>query len=227
MNAGRSKKLLEIYNSLLEKFGRQKWWPIANRSKNRQDNQFEICIGAILTQNTSWSNVEKALFNLNQSELLNEERLRGLEVKKLAMLIRPAGYYNKKAEKLKAFLSFIEKNPLEKLESMPLEEARKLLLEVHGIGNETADSMLLYAFNKPIFVIDAYTKKVFNRIFNLSLERYEEWQKLFMENLPHKADLFNEYHALIVEFAKRNCRKNPLCEECILKANCHYKNKLY
>jgi endonuclease-3 related protein len=213
-------KLLEICKILLKEFGTQGWWPTL--SKRRQEEQFEICIGAILTQNTSWQNVEKALSNIARVGLLSERKLRELPLKKLAALIKPAGYYNKKAEKLKAFLFFLKGHPIKKIENMSLKDARKLLLEVYGIGKETADSMLLYAFNKPIFVIDAYTKRIFNRLFNLDFKSYEEWQEFFMKNLPNKAALFNEYHALLVKLGKDYCKTKPLCEKCGLNNFCSF-----
>lgn len=219
---GNKPGLLKIYSILLKEFKPQKWWPV--KSKGKKEKQFEICVGAILTQNTSWKNVEKALENLRQEKLLNEKGIRNISEKGLALLIKPAGYYNQKAKKLKKFVEFLQSYPLEQLEKMPVEEARKLLLEVHGIGNETADSILLYALNKPVFVIDAYTKRIFERFFNFKLKDYYEWQQFFSSNLIRDTQLFNEYHALIVELGKNLCKKKPKCEECPLTI-CSYRRQ--
>jgi endonuclease-3 related protein len=207
--------LQEIYSTLLKEFKPQKWWPA--KSNDKKARQFEICIGAILTQNTSWKNVEKALENLRKASMLNEQGIRNAENKKLALLIKSSGYYNQKAKKLKAFVEFLKSCPLEKLERIPLKESRDLLLEVHGIGKETADSILLYALNKPIFVIDAYTKRSFSKIMpekTRNLKEYDEWQEFFSSNLDKDAQLFNEYHALIVNLGKNFCKNKPLCGEC-------------
>lgn len=209
-----------IYSTLLKEFKPQKWWPAKSRGKEKQ---FEICIGAILTQNTSWKNVEKALENLRKGKMLNEQGIRNANNKKLALLIKSSGYYNQKAKKLKAFVEFLQSYPSEKLGNMPLQEARDLLLGVHGIGKETADSILLYALNKPIFVIDAYTKRSFSKIMpekTGNLKEYDEWQEFFSSNLDKDARLFNEYHALIVNLGKNFCKKKPLCGECPLKEDC-------
>lgn len=209
-----SKEILTGYKILLKGLGSQYWWPA--KSKNKKERQFEICIGAILTQNTSWKNVEKALKNLRKEGLLNENGIKNINEKELAVLIKPAGYYNQKAKKLKSFSEFLQYYPLEKLQKMPIGEARTVLLEVHGIGKETADSILLYALSKPIFVIDTYTKRIFERLFNFKLKDYDEWQEFFEKNLEKDTQLFNEYHALIVELGKNFCKKKPLCEKCPL-----------
>ncbi len=215
------RKLLGIYNILLENFGRQCWWPA--KAKTKQERQFEICIGAILTQSTSWKNVEKALENLRYENLLNQDSLMDIAEKKLALLVKPAGYYNQKARKIKALVNFLKRNDFTELERMPIEEARKILLGVHGIGNETADSILLYALNKPIFVIDAYTRRIFARLMELKFQDYDEWQEFFHSNLERDAHLFNEYHALLVNLGKEFCRKKPECQKCPLIENCNAK----
>lgn len=218
--------LQEIYSTLLKEFQPQKWWPAKSKSKERR---FEICIGAILTQNTSWKNVEKALENLRKAKMLNEQGIRNAKNKKLALLIKSSGYYNQKAKKLKAFVEFLKSCPLEKLEKIPQKKSRDLLLGVHGIGKETADSMLLYALNKRVFVIDAYTKRIFSRIMpekTRNLKEYDEWQEFFSSNLDKDAQLFNEYHALIVNLGKNFCKKEPSCEECPLNKKCK-KQQLY
>lgn len=213
------KKLIEIYKILFNNFGRQHWWP----AKGRKERKFEICIGAILTQNTSWKNAEKAIENLREAGALSEKAIEKIPQEKIALLIKPAGYYNQKAKKLKAFAGFLEKNSFEKLGKMPINEARQLLLEVHGIGKETADSMLLYALNKPIFIIDAYTKRIFERIFSMKFKDYDEWQRFFSKSLRRDTLLFNEYHALIVALGKDVCRKRPLCEKCPVQNKCNAK----
>ncbi len=213
-------RLLDVYHTLFNSFGKQNWWPA--QSQEPEERKLEICIGAILTQNTSWKNVEKALKNLIALDLINKRKLMQVNEKQLALLIKPAGYYNQKARKLKAFASFIERNSLEKLENMSTDDLRSLLLGVHGVGKETADSIILYALNKPIFVIDAYTKRVFSRLLGLKIDKYDEWQGFFHSNLEKDAHLFNEYHALIVEFGKNYCKKQPLCEKCLLN-ECAYK----
>lgn len=186
----------------------------------RNDKErFEIIIGAILTQNTNWKNVEKAIFNLNKENLISIEKIKKINIKKLAELIRPSGYYNQKAERLKIIADFLSRNPIKKLKEEDTEKLRKKLLKIKGIGPETGDSILLYAFDKPIFVVDAYTKRIFNRL-GYKEKTYEEFQKLFMDNLEKDQKLFNEYHALLVELGKSYCRKKPLCKECPINGLC-------
>lgn len=206
--------LLSIYKRLYRRFGPQKWWPA--------DTAFEIIVGAILTQNTSWANVEKAIKNLKRNKLLSPKALSGSRISKIARLIKPSGYYNIKAERLKNFLDFLNgkfEGNLKKLLKSESALQRKGLLEIKGIGPETADSILLYAANKPVFVIDAYTKRIFSR-HGLIKENaaYEEIQRLFMSNLPGDAGLYNEYHALIVKAGKEFCKKNPKCHLCPLNS---------
>lgn len=205
--------LLDIYRKLYKSFGPQHWWP--------GDTPFEIIIGAILTQNTNWQNVEKAINNLKKNKSLNPKKLKKIPIKNLARIIRPSGYYNIKARRLKEFINFLQDEYNFKLSSMAKEKTkilRKKLLEVKGIGPETADSILLYALNKPIFVVDAYTKRILTRhnILNHN-PAYHETQKYFMDNLPRNTKLFNEYHALLVRLGKEYCRKTPRCGECPLK----------
>ncbi len=204
----------EIYENLLDHFGPQNWWPA--------ETPFEMVIGAVLTQNTSWKNVDKALVNLKEADLLSFDTLCNLDQVSLATLIRPAGYYNLKAKRLKNLLQMIQNEYAGDLQSLlkdDLYHSRMMLLQVKGIGPETADSILLYAGNHPIFVVDAYTHRVFSR-HNLVEEEcsYEDVQERFMDNLPADSKLFNEYHALIVKVAKAYCKKNaPLCENCPLQ----------
>jgi endonuclease-3 related protein len=208
------KNLLAIYKKLHREYGPRDWWPA--------DTPFEVIVGAILTQNTAWSNVEKAIKNLKAERLLCPRSMADVKASKLARLIRPAGYFNVKAKRLKNFsdtLSGRYGNSLKRLFSLPTRKLREELLAINGIGPETADSILLYAAGRPVFVIDAYTKRIFSRHGIVGQDAaYGRMQRLFMEGLPRSARLFNEYHALIVELAKRHCRKSPLCEGCPLKA---------
>ena len=205
-------RLLEIYNLLYKTYGPRKWWPA--------DTSFEVIIGAILTQNTNWSNVEKAIANLKKAGLLKPEQLKRVSLSRLATCIKPSGYFNQKAKLIKGFLKYFYKNykgrvALMKKTSLPV--LRKELLDINGIGPETADSILLYALDKPIFVIDSYTKRLFNCLFITEYDNsYHDMQDFFMENLPIKQKLFNEYHALIVTHAKEVCKKKPHCSKCIL-----------
>ncbi len=208
------KKLTGVYKRLYAKFGPQYWWP--------GETPFEVMVGAVLTQSTSWLNVEKAIANLKKNKLLNARKLHNLSHQKRAQLIRSAGYYNIKARRLKEFLSFLIKKHdvnLKKMSRLDLAKLRQELLKVKGIGQETADSILLYALNKPIFVVDSYTKRIFSRHGFISEKAvYEEVQKLFMDNLKHEVKLFNEYHALIVKLAKDFCVKSkPKCDLCPLE----------
>ena len=196
--------MIKIYQKLLSEFGKQNWWPC------KTGNRFEIIIGAILTQNTSWQNVEKAISNLIKNKMLSKDAIRKIETRKLAVLIKPAGYYNQKAKKLKAFVNF----------SGAI--TREDLLSIWGIGPETADSILLYAYNKPYFVIDAYTRRIFRRIGLIETEDYEEIREFFESRLSRNTEIYKEFHALIVELAKKHCKKEPLCEDCPLVRDCKF-----
>jgi endonuclease-3 related protein len=205
-------KLIDIYRLLLDRYGHLHWWPA--------ETPFEVCVGAILTQNTNWGNVEKAISNLKREGFLTPEALRDLPVERLAELIRPAGYFNVKSVRLKGFIDWLFGSYDGSLERMFAGEWRKLreeLLTVKGIGPETADSILLYAGCKPSFVVDAYTRRLLASLGLISgREGYGEIRALFMENLPEDVDLFNEFHALIVQHAKEHCRKKPRCAGCPL-----------
>ena len=203
--------LLKIYNSLYNYFGPLNWWP--------GDTPFEIMVGAILTQNTAWRNVEKAINNLKKENLLEAQKLYYINPKKLAQLIKPSGYYNIKAKRLKNFVNIFVNDfegSAEKMFSGDSKELRKKLLKVNGIGPETADSILLYAGEKPFFVVDAYTKRIFSRHKLISKDStYYQIQEFFIKNLDQDVKLFNEFHAQIVMLGKNTCTsKNPDCAEC-------------
>ena len=203
-------KLLEIYRRLYHAFGPQRWWP--------GETPFEIAVGAILTQNTNWGNVEKAIENLKRDKALNVESINNMKTEKLASLIKPAGYFNVKAKRLKAFISFLMNEYHGSLKSMKKEEMQTLrvrLLQVHGVGHETADSILLYALEKPVFVIDTYTKRILSRHILMKYDKsYEEFQNIFHSSLKKDVKFFNEYHALFVRLGKTYCRKKPICKGC-------------
>lgn len=209
----KSKKLLQIYNKLYKTFGPQHWWP--------GDTPFEVAVGAILTQNTNWGNVEKAINNLKGGRDLNARAIHDMPIKKLAALIQPSGYFNVKAKRLKAFIAFLMNDyhgSIQRLKEEEMHSLRRKLLAVNGIGPETADSILLYALDKPIFVIDAYTKRVLSRHKILGHdETYDKFQELFHLSLKTDVKLFNEYHALFVRVGKEFCKPKPRCGECPLK----------
>ena len=208
-----SEKLTDIYKLLFDYFGPQHWWPGQTR--------FEIITGAILTQNTNWANVEKAIDNLKADHLLSPEKLYHLETSQLAELIRPAGYFNIKAKRLKNFLNWLFENYdglLTNLEELAVDRLRPELLAVKGIGPETADSILLYAFDIPVFVVDTYTARIAVRheLIEPSAD-YEQLQYLFQSNLPQDTKLFNEFHALLVRAGKEFCKPNAKCDNCPLR----------
>ncbi|HOK03990.1 MAG TPA: hypothetical protein P5105_00680 [Victivallales bacterium] len=199
------KKLLILYQKFFNFFGPQHWWP--------GDSPWEIAVGAILTQNTNWTNVEKAINNLKKEKILSPEKILNCEIRKLETILKPSGYFRVKAKRLKNLCKWwLEEKNKQKFEILSM---RKSLLSVNGIGRETADSILLYAFNLPIFVIDAYTRRIMARHFNIDYRtEYDDLQRLFMENLPSDHLLFNEYHALIVCAGKTFCKKNFCSKQC-------------
>lgn len=221
---------MQAYSNLLKHYGKQGWWPLSKGGLNAKHyngapssdiDRFEIIVGAILTQNTAWANVEKAIYNLNKAKLLDAKKIAKAGIKKIASLVKPAGYYNQKAERLKTAANYFLKN--KSVFEKSAKEMREELLKVKGIGPETADSIVLYAFEKPSFVIDAYTRRIFSRLgICKENDKYEEIQKLFESRLPLDTELFKEYHALIVEHAKRHCKKKPLCGGCVLRMKCAY-----
>ena len=198
-----------LYNRLLRAYGPQGWWPINNHYHpgdntfpRTEEERFEICIGAILTQNTAWTNVNKALTNLRHAHAINPAKILRLSHEQLTTLIKPAGYYNQKATYLKIFALFFEA-----CKDTP---TRQALLAIKGIGKETADSILLYAYHKPIFIIDAYTKRILEKHgLLLANASYDEAQTLFHKQLEPDTKLFQEYHALLVAHAKRYYQKRP------------------
>lgn len=215
-------EIQRVYQKLLSHYGPQGWWPLYNDKtgkieyhpgdysfpKNEQQS-FEISVGAILTQNTSWKNVEKALQQLHKTKSLSREKLKVLPTGKLAKLIKSSGYHNQKAKKIKEFLKFDKT------------VTRQALLELWGIGPETADSILLYVYKQPVFVVDAYTRKVMSRL-GFAFASYDELQQLFMMNVPNDYKIMNEFHALFVEHGKKICKAKPLCGACPLKETCNY-----
>ena len=206
-------QLMEIHSRLYRHFGPQGWWP--------GKTPFEIAVGAILTQNTNWSNVEKAVANLKKEKVLSPRKLFSLSERRLATLIRPSGYFNVKAKRLRSFLSLLcgkHSGSLKRLFHLPLEELREELLSVNGIGEETADSIILYAAEKPTFVVDAYTRRILSR-HGLCKPgaSYSEIKHFFESKLKPDVEFFNEFHALLVRLGKTLCRpRNPLCTECPL-----------
>lgn len=205
-------KLNGIYHSLYNYFGPQHWWPAKDA--------LEVMIGAVLTQNTAWANVERAIENLKIHNLLSARAIFEIPTSLLASLIRPAGYFNIKAKRLKNLISFFmheyDADP-NKMFTEETDNLRERLLSINGIGKETADSILLYAGQKPIFVVDAYTKRVMTRHLLIAEDAdYNQIQEFFMDRLSHDARLFNEFHALLVRLGKVHCRKKPLCQDCPL-----------
>jgi endonuclease-3 related protein len=206
-------ELLRIYDLLLDRFGHLGWWPA--------DSPFEVMVGAILTQNTAWSNVEKAVAALKKEGLLSPPKLLKADLRKLKRLIRPSGYYNQKAIKLKDFTRFYMKEyagSLKRMANRDVETLREKLLAVRGVGPETADSILLYALEKPVFVVDAYTRRAFARLGYLPPGvDYETAREFFTRHLPRDVPLYNDFHAQIVYLGKDYCKTRPLCEECPLR----------
>ena len=207
-------RLLNIYHRLLGHYGPQHWWPA--------EEPFEVMVGAVLTQSAAWTNVEKAIGNLKTAEVLYPKALRQLPLSELAALIYSSGYYNAKALKLKSLADYLGEyqDDLSRLFVVDTYQLRRELLGVHGIGEETADSILLYAAGRLVFVIDAYTRRILGRT-SLAPDgwQYADYQSLFMDNLPADVDLYNEYHALLVCLGKNVCRRRPLCQQCCLNGD--------
>ncbi len=236
----KSRDLIEIYERLLKHLGKQYWWPA--------ETEFEVIIGAILTQAAAWKNVEIAIENLKAenpnepkgslgptrakgsgSGILNPAGIKNTRQNQLKKLIKSAGYYNAKSRKLKEFVNFLYKNyggDLNLLLNQPKNKLRKDLLSIWGIGPETADSIVLYAAHKPSFVVDAYTKRIFSRlgVIDNGID-YESLKKFFENNLPENLGIYKEFHALIVELGKKNCRTKPVCGGCPLGYSCRFNFK--
>jgi endonuclease-3 related protein len=213
-----SERIRKFYQALHKKFGPQGWWP--------GETALECILGAVLTQSTSWKNVEKAIDNLKRENLISIERLNLINADELALLIRPSGYYNQKAIKIKNFISFLVdefSGSLELMFATEKSQLRKKLLSIKGVGPETADSIMLYAGGMPVFVVDAYTWRVLYRHGLVpEVTSYDEIQEVFTDSLTEDAGMFNEYHALLVRLAKDHCRKNnPVCAGCPLEYDPH------
>jgi len=205
--------LIDIYEVLLDHYGRQGWWPGAGG--------FETMVGAVLTQNTNWQNVEKALGNLKRHRRLTPETIDSMETTELAQFIRPAGYFNIKARRLKNLVRWFRQEydgSLEALEGCSVDQLREQLLQINGIGPETADSIILYAVGKPTFVVDSYTCRVLVRHGFINGEcGYEEVKEFCESRLPAEAGLFNEFHALLVQVGKYHCKVRADCTNCPLE----------
>ena len=209
-------QLATVFKRLMAAYGAQHWWPARE--------PFEVMVGAILTQSTAWINVEKAIANLRKASALSPGTIRRMPLSWLAKTIHPCGFYNAKSLKLKSLARWLGNNysdDLDRLFAVGTADLRRELLAIHGIGNETADSILLYAAGRPVFVIDAYTRRIMGRIgLAPGNDSYGAYQKLFTAHLPADAAMFNEYHALLVCLAKDVCRKKPLCYRCCLNDIC-------
>ena len=212
-----NERIANIYEQLIKSYGPQHWWP--------GEGKFECMVGAILTQNTSWSNVEKAIGRLKSEIELTVNSINEIPTDLLSDLIRPAGYHNQKALRLKGFAEFLIDNfegILERMQAIETEQLRNMLLSVKGIGPETADSILLYALERPVFLIDKYTYRILYRHgITYSECSYDEMQALFTGNLPEDTQMFNEFHALIVKVGKNHCGKKANCKNCPLEGDPH------
>ncbi len=231
-------KPTNLYKILYTKFGKQNWWPADKNyhKKNNSDFRFEIIIGTILTQNTAWSNVEKAIINLKNNNMLNIQYLIDADFDNLADIIRPSGFFNQKTERLKTISNFLKNkfdSNLNKFFNQEIKYLRNQLLSLKGIGPETADSIILYAGKKPIFVIDAYTIRLCERIPIKLKIKYDDIQDYFEKDLNKSfkteelVNIYNEFHALIVNHAKIYCKKKPNCYNCPLKKQCKFFKKLF
>jgi endonuclease III related protein len=226
-----------LYTELFDAYGPQGWWPLISKAGvdgrdlrgylpgffgiPEPEAAFEIALGAILTQNTSWLNAERAVKKLMDMRLTSPNEILSIQTERLSELIRPAGYYNMKTKKLKMLAAFFQS--LESSGRKYRSPAREKLLDVWGIGPETADSILLYAFGYPSFVIDAYTRRIVGRLGILSEDLpYDKIQQAFETELTNDVSVFNEFHALLVEHSKRNCRSKPNCSSCCLKKHCNW-----
>lgn len=216
MTASQKARLLEAFDLLCSAYGPQRWWP--------GDSPFEVIVGAILTQNTTWQNVAQAIGNLKREGLLDARALVEAEPDRVKALIVPAGFFNLKYERVMNVLEYLVRHSmdLERFGHLPVADLRQELLKVKGIGPETADSILLYAFERPVFVVDAYTRRLFSRLGYgwVGKAAYDEIQTFFMEKLPPDTSLYNEFHALVVAHCRGTCKGTPLCSECCLSSLC-------
>jgi len=205
-----------LYDRLYAAYGPQHWWP--------GDGPFDVIVGAILTQNTNWTNVEKALHALRDANVWSFNAIYRTERDELATLIRPSGYFNQKARKLHEFAALVANDfngELDQLLGLPTHDLRARLLNIWGIGEETADDIVLYAANKPSFVIDTYTRRIVDRLgWRVDGNQYSDYQSLFTQRLPQDATLYNEYHAMLDHHASAVCRPTPRCDECCLRNMC-------
>lgn len=217
-----SRQLRRIYHRLFRHFGPQHWWPA--------ETPFEVMVGAILTQNAAWQNVERAITNLKQAGSLSPSAILELPVRRLQQLIRPSGFYRVKARRLRSFVAYFLKQyqgDIVRMRRRPTDRLRAELLAVYGLGPETADSILLYALGKPVFVVDAYTRRVLTRHCLIAPDAgYEDIRLLFEEHLPRRSRLYNEYHALFVRLAKSYCRPKPVCAGCPLERTVPQRSQL-
>jgi endonuclease-3 related protein len=206
-----------VYARLLRRYGPQHWWP--------GDTPFEVMVGAVLTQNTAWVNVERAIANLVEANALDPARMAAMSETRLGELLRPSGYFNVKARRLRSFCRwYLATGGYDRLSMLDTDDLRRQLLAVHGVGPETADDILLYAFTRPVFVIDAYTRRIFGRLGLITGdEDYETLRRCFETGLKRDVPLYNEFHALIVRHGKDVCRPRPLCGECCFaRSACAY-----
>lgn len=212
------KQLRQVFDLLLATYGKQHWWPA--------ETAFEVMVGAVLTQNTAWSNVERAIANLKGAGVLHQHGILDLSKDELAELIRPSGYFNVKAQRLQNFCRFLAENGGEcALRETAMQDARAMLLSINGVGAETADDIMLYALEQPVFVVDAYTRRIFSRLGVLGGdEGYEEIRTGFEKALGPHVLLFKEYHALIVRHGKETCKTKPHCDQCGLVEVCLFCN---
>ncbi|QEE15408.1 endonuclease III domain-containing protein [Promethearchaeum syntrophicum] len=234
--------LEKLYDKLYSNYGSQGWWPLLELKPNinptnrgsytgyhpgdykypkSEEQIFEIIIGTILAQSTSWVNAERALWNLAQNNLISEKKLNNIGLEALSQLIRSSGYFNQKAKKIQNMLQFLLENPISHLKNSKIGILRKKLINIKGIGPETADSIALYAFNKPIFVVDTYTKRLLSRIGIIPQKsNYEDIQNLFHTQLNSDSVVYNEFHALIVQHCVYICSSKPKCSICFLNRYC-------
>ena len=213
-----TEKLYSLYNQLLAQHGDCKWWPA--------DTPFEVALGAILTQATSWRNVEKAMENLRNAGAFTAEEIASISQGCVRTIDPTVALFRMKAQKVRAFVDYITERPMHVMFAQDVPELREELLAIYGVGPETADTIILYAAGKPSFVVDSYTYRLFSRLGWIEGKyNYAKLRAMFMDNLPHDADLFNEYHALIVRHGARVChKKTPSCQECRLRESCEYYN---